>query len=63
MIKLTRMNDSVFYLNPYLIERIEEKPDTVVTMNSQMQYIVKEKIDDINNLIKESKKSSNFSKE
>ncbi len=45
MIKLTKLNGDEFYLNPHLIERIEEKPDTVVTMDSQTQYIVKEKID------------------
>jgi len=45
MIKLTKLNDDVFYLNPHLIERMEEKPDTVITMDSQLQFIVKEKIE------------------
>ena len=47
MIKLTRLNDEVFYLNPHLIEKVEQKADTVITMDSQIQYIVKEKIDEI----------------
>ncbi len=47
MIKLTKLNDDVFYLNPHLIERMEEKPDTVITMDSQLQFIVKEKIEAI----------------
>lgn len=47
MIKLTKLNGDVFYLNPHLIERIEEKPDTVITMDSQIQYIVKEKVTEI----------------
>ncbi|MBP7553503.1 MAG: flagellar FlbD family protein [Spirochaetes bacterium] len=47
MIKLTKLNGDVFYLNPHLIERLEEKPDTVITMDSQVQYIVKEKIPEI----------------
>jgi len=47
MIKLTKINGDAFYLNPHLIERIEEKPDTVITMNSQIQYIVKEKVSEI----------------
>ncbi|HOJ63117.1 MAG TPA: flagellar FlbD family protein [Spirochaetota bacterium] len=47
MIKLTKLNGDVFYLNPHLIERLEEKPDTVITMDSQIQYIVREKIDEI----------------
>jgi len=51
MIKLTRMNGQTFYLNPHLIERIEEKPDTVITMDSQIQYIVIEKNEEILNKI------------
>jgi len=47
LIKLTKLNGDVFYLNPHLIERLEEKPDTVITMDSQVQYIVKEKIPEI----------------
>lgn len=51
MIRLTKLNGDIFYLNPHLIERIEEKPDTVITMDSQIQYLVKEKIDEILNKI------------
>ncbi|OHD12349.1 MAG: flagellar protein FlbD [Spirochaetes bacterium GWD1_27_9] len=51
MIKLTKFNGDCFYINPHQIERIEERPDTVITMLSQNQYIVKEKIDEINKLI------------
>lgn len=47
MIKLTRLNGEIFYLNPHLIERVEQKADTIVTMDSQVQYIVKEKFDEI----------------
>ena len=47
MIKLTKLNDQVFFLNPHLIERIEERPDTIITMDSQIQYLVKESIEDI----------------
>ena len=47
MIKLTKINDAEFYLNPHLIERIEEKADTIITMDSQSQYIVKEKYEEI----------------
>jgi flagellar protein FlbD len=56
MIKLTKMNKSEFYLNPHLIERIEEKPDTVITMDSQVQYLVLEKADEILELIIEYRK-------
>lgn len=42
MIKLTKLNGDVFFINPHLIEKIEERPDTVITMDSQIQYIAKE---------------------
>ncbi len=47
MIQLTKLNGEIFYLNPHLIEKIEEKPDTVITMDSQIQYLVKEGIEEI----------------
>lgn len=47
MIKLEKMNGTIFFLNPHLIERLEERPDTVITMDSQTQYIVTEKVEDI----------------
>ena len=47
MVKLTKMNGSEFFINPHLIERMEERPDTVITMDSQVQYIVIEKVEDI----------------
>jgi flagellar protein FlbD len=47
MVDLTKLNGDKFYLNPHLIEKMEEKPDTVITMSSQVQYIVKDKIEDI----------------
>ena len=57
MIKLTRLNGEEIYINSDLIEKIEEKADTMITMNSQMQYVVKEKIIDINNRIISFKKN------
>lgn len=47
MIELTKMNGQVFFLNPHLIEKIEARPDTVITMDSQTQYIVKESVEQI----------------
>ena len=60
MIKLTKLNNDEFYLNPHLIERIDEKADTVITMDSQTQYIVKEKFMDIYKKIVEYRKSLSF---
>jgi flagellar protein FlbD len=47
MIKLTKYSGDEIYLNPHLIEKIEEKADTIIIMNSQVQYIVREKFDEI----------------
>ena len=40
MIKLTRLHNSEFYLNPHLIERIEETPDTIITLVNDNHYVV-----------------------
>ncbi len=45
MIKVTRLNDSEFWINPHLIELIEETPDTIITLTSNKKMIVKEKTD------------------
>lgn len=47
MIELTRLNDKKFFLNPHLIETIEETPDTVITLNSGQRYVVRERLDKI----------------
>lgn len=47
MIKLTRFNGKDFYLNPELIQYIEETPDTVITLINHDKVVVKEKADDV----------------
>jgi flagellar protein FlbD len=42
LIKVTRLNGVVYWLNPHMIETIESKPDTTVTLNSGKTLIVKE---------------------
>ena len=42
MIKVTRLNGKEFYLNPDLIEFIEETPDTVVTLTTGKKLVVGE---------------------
>ena len=44
MIKLTRLDKSEFYLNPDLIECIEETPDTVITLINGDHFLVLEKM-------------------
>lgn len=47
MIKLTKLNNSEFYLNPDLIKSIEEKPDTIIVMINADHMIVREKPEEI----------------
>lgn len=42
MIMLTRLSGSGFVLNSDLIERVEETPDTVVTLVDGKKYVVAE---------------------
>ncbi|MGH8889717.1 MAG: flagellar FlbD family protein [Acidothermaceae bacterium] len=47
MILLTRLNGPEFALNPDLIERIEQTPDTVVTLIGGTKYVVSESLDEL----------------
>ncbi len=42
MICLTKLNGKEFYLNPDLIEFLEETPDTVITLTTDIKILVKE---------------------
>lgn len=42
MIKLTKINGDVCYLNPGLFEMIEAVPDTLLTMANGRKYYVRE---------------------
>lgn len=47
MIKLTRLNGSVYVLNSDMIETIEAKPDTVITTSDGKKYVCKESVDEV----------------
>lgn len=47
MIKVTRMNREIFYINPDLIELLEETPDTLITTTTGKKLIVKESAEQI----------------
>ena len=48
LISLTRFHHTErIVLNPDLIERIEETPDTVVTLTNGAKYLVQESVDEI----------------
>ena len=51
MIKVSRLNGSNFYLNPSLIETMEQTPDTVLTLTTDKKLIVKDTVSDIINKI------------
>jgi flagellar protein FlbD len=51
MIEVTSLNDRKFLINAELIERVEETPDTVITLTSGKKIIVKESRQDIKNLV------------
>ena len=47
MIRLTRINRSLFYLNADLIEFVETTPDTVVTTINGQKVMVLERADEV----------------
>ena len=47
MILLTRLNGSTFAINPDLVERIQEQPDTTVVLVDGTTFIVTESIDEV----------------
>lgn len=57
MIQFTRLKDTCFYVNPELIETVEETPDTVVTLTTGRKFVVKETAEQIRQMIVEYKRS------
>lgn len=51
MIQFTRFNDSTFYVNPELIETVEETPDTVVTLTTGRKFVVRESAAQITDMV------------
>ena len=47
MIKLTRYDNKEFFVNAELIQFVESKPDTIITLTSGEKLIVKESADDV----------------
>jgi len=58
MIQLTRIDGTVFYLNPDLIELIEATHDTHVTLTNGHRYVCSEKPGDIVERIAEFRRMS-----
>ena len=47
MIKLSHMNGQEFVLNAELIQYVEAKPDTIITLTSKERLVVKESLDEV----------------
>jgi len=47
MVRLTRINQSPFYLNADLIEFVETTPDTVVTTTNGQKVMVREGAEEV----------------
>ncbi len=47
MIKLTKLNHEVLYLNPLIIESIEITPDTVIVLTNGKTLVVSDSIETI----------------
>ena len=47
MIELTGMNNKNFILNAEHIEKVEEVPETLITLTNGKKYIVLESIDEV----------------
>ena len=47
MINLTCLNKEKFILNADHIERLEEVPDTIITLTNGKKYIVTESLDEV----------------
>ena len=47
MIKVTKLNGEMFYVNPYEIEFIEVTPDTIISLKSEKKVLVSENADTV----------------
>ncbi len=47
MIRVTRFDGSQVAVNALLIERVEQTPDTVITLTSGRQFVVKESPEEV----------------
>ncbi len=57
MIRLTRLDNKEFLVNPDLIEFIEEMPNTILSLRTEKKIIVKETLDEVLRRITDFKRS------
>ncbi len=53
MVFLTKLDGKIFMLNEELIETVNETPDTVIVLENGHSYIVRESMNELQNLILE----------
>ncbi len=51
MIEVTRLNNEKVIINAELIEKVEETPDTIITLVSGSKLVVKESRQEVKNLV------------
>lgn len=51
MIEVTRLNNEKIIINAELIEKVEETPDTIITLTSGSKLVVKESRQEVKNLV------------
>ena len=59
MITLTKLDGTIFALNPDLIETVVENPDTTIHLTIKKFYIVKERMDEVIEKVVEFRKEIN----
>ena len=62
MIKVTRLNNQEYYINPHQIESIEVRPDTTLLMLSGKNVVVREKVEEVINRIVDYRKQIGYFK-
>ena len=59
MIRLTRLNQTEFYLNAELVKFVEATPDTIITLVTDQKVLVQETVDEVLRKVIEYKRSVN----
>lgn len=47
MIRVTRLNKTILYINAEMIEFLESTPDTIITLTTGRKVLVRESVDDV----------------
>ncbi len=56
MIRVTKFDGSLVVLNAEVIQSVEATPDTLITLTTGIQFLVKDKVDEVVSAFKEYKR-------